>query len=132
MTASVPRSNVSQQINFLRRHVDASIPTPNMATGILFPNGLPAGAVITNVVVSNPVAFAAGAVLTVGTTPGGNNIANAADTAAGALGSHPCVAWQTGAQPAATADQDVYVTVTGAPATGVADVVISYAPNIDG
>lgn len=132
MTATVPRSNVSQQINFLRKRVDAAIPTPNLTVGVLFPNGLPQGAVITGIVVSVPVAFAGGTpVLVVGTTPGGNNLVNAADAAV-ALGSKVCVAWQTGQQVAYAADQDVYVTVTGGATSGQADVVINFAPNIDG
>jgi hypothetical protein len=132
MTASTPRSNVSQQINFLRKRVDASVPTPGLGVGVLFPNGLPAGAAITNAVVAVNVAFnGTTPAVTVGTTPGGTNIVSAAD-GPGTVGSHVAVAWQTGQQVAALADQDVYVTVTGGPTAGQADVVISFAPNIDG
>jgi hypothetical protein len=132
MTLTTPRSNVSQQTDFLRKRVDASVPTPNMATGVLFPNGLPMGAVIVGATVAVNVAFNGTTPhITVGTTPGGTNIVGAAE-AAGAVGSVAAVAWQTGAQVAATADQDVYVTVTGAPTLGQADVVIEFCPNIDG
>jgi len=97
------------------------------------PNGLPAGAVIVGAVVSVTTVFNGTTPhVTAGVVPGGTSIVGAAEASGAALGSAICVGWATGAQVAATADQDVYINVTGAPTLGVADVVIEFAPNIDG
>ena len=128
MTATTPRANVTQQVNFLRRHCDASV---NASGQWLMPNGLPAGAVITGAWISVTTAFNGTTPgITVGTTPGGANIA--ASSPVTALGTTPSTTWQTGAQAAAAADQDVYINVSGVPTAGVADVVIQFVPNIDG
>lgn len=94
-----------------------------------FPASLPERALITRTLVLVETAFTAGAALTVGTTPGGNDILAAADTAVTAAGvKRPDTATLKGRLAADTA---LYGTIAGAPVAGVATIVFEYVPNND-
>ncbi|WP_311274796.1 hypothetical protein [Methylobacterium sp. WCS2018Hpa-22] len=94
-----------------------------------FPASLPDGALISRTLVLIETAFTAGTTLTVGTTVGGNDIVAAADSAATAAGAkRPDTGTVKGRL---VGDTVLYGTVTGAPAAGVATIVIEYVPNND-
>jgi hypothetical protein len=95
----------------------------------VMPASIPAGALITSTQVLVATAFSAGAALTVGSAPGGNDIVAAADSAVTAAGvKRPDTATLKG--PLA-ADTTLYGTITGGPAAGQAVVVFHYVPNND-
>lgn len=93
------------------------------------PASLPMGALITSLLVLVETAFSAGASLLLGTAPGGNDLAAAADTAATAAGVKRIDTATLKGRLAA--DTPVYGTIAGAPAAGVATIVLHYAPNND-
>lgn len=94
------------------------------------PASLPAGTLITSTQILVETAFSAGASLVVGTTVGGNDIVTAADSAVTAAGiKRPETATLKGRL---ATDTVLYGTIAGAPAAGVATVVLHYVPNNDG
>ncbi|GJE29804.1 hypothetical protein [Methylobacterium organophilum] len=96
----------------------------------VMPASLPAGALITSTQILVETAFSAGAALTVGTAPGGNDIVAAADSAVTAAGvKRPDTATLKGRL---AADTTLYGTISGAPAAGVATLIFHFAPNNDG
>ncbi|MFB0490194.1 hypothetical protein ABIE45_002780 [Methylobacterium sp. OAE515] len=105
--------------------------TVTFANGaFVMPASLPAGALITSTLVLVETAFSAGASLTLGSAAGGNDLAAAADTAVTAAGvKRPDTATLKGRL---AADTTVYGTIAGAPAAGVATIVMHYVPNNDG
>lgn len=116
----------------LREQVSHSIRrTVTFANGsFVMPASLPAGALITSLLVLVETAFTAGSSLVLGTTVGGNDLAAAGDT----------VVTAAGVKRADTAvlkgrlavDSPVYGTIAGAPSAGVATIVIHYTPDNDG
>jgi hypothetical protein len=120
----------TQQVHYLRKtftYADVGI-----ASGIKFPNPLPAGAQILNTLVNVTTAFAGGTpVLTVGQNVNMNDFVTTSDvteTSAGAT----VVTTGAALAPMAT-DVDVYAKCTnvGTGTAGVAVIVISYVPNND-
>lgn len=113
-----------QEIHYTRMSV-------TFANGsFVMPASLPAGSVISRSLVLVSTAFSAGAALTVGTTPGGNDIVAAADSAVTAAGvKRPDTGTLKG--PLA-ADTPLYGTITGGPAAGAALILFEFAPNNDG
>ncbi|MGY2052408.1 hypothetical protein [Methylobacterium sp. JK268] len=123
------RSLPTQQVHYLRKTV--TFADANLGTGVPFKNAMPVGAIITGLLVVVEQAFNAGTtnVLTVGSAPGGSDLATGSDTGAGTVGAkQPTTASALGRL---TADTVPYVTFTStgaAPTAGVADIVISYVP----
>jgi len=105
--------------------------TVTFANGaFVMPASLPEGALITRTVILVATAFSAGAALTIGSAPGGNDIVAASDSAVTTAGvKRPDTATAKG--PLA-ADTPLYGTITGGPAAGVAHILFEYAPNNDG
>lgn len=104
--------------------------TVNFASGaFVMPASLPAGALITSLLVLVETAFSAGASLTLGSSVGGNDLAAAADTAATAAGVKRVDTATLKGRLAA--DTTVYGTIAGAPAAGVATIVVHYTPDND-
>lgn len=130
MTTNVPpvtpsvREYREQESHYVRR-------TVTFANGsFVMPASLPAGALITGTVVLVEQAFSAGASLVLGSAPGGNDIAAAADTAVTAAGvKRPDTATLKGRL---GADTTIYGTIAGAPVAGVATIVLHYTPDNDG
>jgi hypothetical protein len=96
----------------------------------VLPASLPAGALITSLLVLVETAFSAGASMLLGTSVGGNDLAAAADTAVTAAGVKRIDTATLKGRLAA--DTPIYGTIAGAPAAGVATIVLHYAPNNDG
>lgn len=96
----------------------------------VLPASLPAGALITSLLVLVETAFSAGASMLLGTSAGGNDLAAAADTAVTAAGVKRIDTATLKGRLAA--DTPIYGTIAGAPAAGVATIVLHYAPNNDG
>jgi hypothetical protein len=96
----------------------------------VLPASLPAGALITSLLVLVETAFSAGASMLLGTVAGGNDLAAAADTAVTAAGVKRIDTATLKGRLAA--DTPIYGTIAGAPAAGVATIVLHYAPNNDG
>lgn len=115
----------------LREQVSHTIrKTVNFTNGaFVMPASLPAGALITSLLVLVETAFSAGASLTLGTSVGGNDLAAAADTAVTAAGVKRVDTATSKGRIAA--DTPVYGTIAGAPAAGVATLVLHYAPDND-
>ncbi|MGN8092811.1 hypothetical protein [Methylobacterium sp. 22177] len=95
----------------------------------VLPASLPAGALITSLLVLVETAFSAGASMLLGTVAGGNDLAAAADTAVTAAGVKRIDTATLKGRLAA--DTPIYGTIAGAPAAGVATIVLHYAPNND-
>ncbi|GJE74500.1 hypothetical protein [Methylorubrum suomiense] len=113
-----------QEIHYVRRSVTFANGT------FVMPAALPAGALITRTLVLVSTAFSAGAALIVGTTPGGNDIVAAGDSAVTAAGvKRPDTGTLKG--PLA-ADTPLYGTITGGPVAGAATLTFEFAPNNDG
>ncbi|MEE7505215.1 hypothetical protein [Methylobacterium mesophilicum] len=105
--------------------------TVNFANGaFVMPASLPAGALITSLLVLVETAFSAGASLVLGSAAGGNDLAAAADTAVTAAGAKRIDTATLKGRLAA--DTSVYGTIAGAPAAGVATIVLHYTPDNDG
>ncbi|MBA9063130.1 hypothetical protein [Methylobacterium fujisawaense] len=105
--------------------------TVTFANGaFVLPASLPAGALITSLLVLVEAAFSAGASLTLGSAPGGSDLAAAGDTAVTAAGVKRIDTATLKGRLAA--DTPIYGTIAGAPAAGVATIVLHYAPNNDG
>jgi hypothetical protein len=123
--ASPPaREYREQESHYVRR-------TVTFANGaFVMPASLPAGALITSVLVLVEAAFSAGASLVLGSAVGGNDLAAAADTAVTAAGvkriDTATLKGRLGA------DTTIYGTIAGAPAAGVATIVFHYCPDNDG
>jgi len=101
----------------------------NLAAGIPLPASLPAGALITSLLVLVETAFSAGSALLIGTTATGNDLAAAADTAATAAGVKRVDTATLKGRLAA--DTPMFVSATGAPTAGVATIVVHFTPNND-
>lgn len=110
------------------QYVRATVTFQNGA--FVLPASLPAGALITSLLVLVETAFSAGASMLLGTVAGGNDIAAAADTAVTAAGVKRIDTATLKGRLAA--DTPIYGTIAGAPAAGVATIVLHYAPNNDG
>ncbi|MET3483119.1 hypothetical protein [Methylobacterium sp. 1973] len=96
----------------------------------VLPASLPAGALITSLLVLVETAFSAGATMVLGSAPGGNDLAASGDTAVTAAGVKRIDTATLKGRLAA--DTPIYGTIAGAPAAGVATIVLHYAPNNDG
>jgi len=123
VTPSV-REYREQESHYVRR-------TVTFANGaFVMPASLPAGALITSLLVLVEAAFSAGASLVLGSAAGGNDLAAAADTAVTAAGvkriDTPTLKGRL------AADTSIYGTIAGAPAAGVATIVFHYVPDNDG
>ncbi|MDP4005071.1 hypothetical protein [Methylobacterium sp. NEAU K] len=105
--------------------------TVTFANGaFILPASLPAGALISSLLVLVEAAFTAGASLVLGTTLGGSDLAAAGDTAVTAAGVKRIdTATLKGRLPA---DTPIYGTIAGGPVAGVATIVFHYCPNNDG
>lgn len=115
----------TQQIHFFRKRVNFN--DSGIAAGVFF-GTLPAGAMLTDLDVRVTTAFNAGTTnaLNVGTTAGGTQIFTDAATAGHRQPTIPNISFAT--------DTDLFVQYaqTGTAATtGLADIVIAYAPNTD-
>jgi hypothetical protein len=115
----------TQQIHFFRKRVNYN--DAGIAAGVLF-GTLPAGAMITGLNVRVNTAFNAGTTnaLNAGTTASGTQIFTDAATAGARTPAVPNLSFAT--------DTDIFLSYAqtgGAATAGQADVVLSYAPNID-
>lgn len=112
-----------QELHYVRR-------TVTFANGsFVMPASLPDGALITRTLIQVATAFSAGASLVVGSTPGGNDIVAAADSAVTTAGvKRPDTASAKGPL---VGDTTLYGTIAGAPVAGVATLVFEYTPNND-
>jgi hypothetical protein len=115
----------TQQIHFFRKRVNYN--DAGIANGVLF-GTLPAGAMITALNVRVNTAFNAGTTnaLNAGTTGNGTQIFTDAATAGARSPAVPNLSFAT--------DTDIFLSYAqtgGAATAGQADVVLSYAPNID-
>ncbi len=126
------RQGYQQQVNYLRKTVNYN--DTGISSGVGHPFYLPAGAQILFTTVNIVTAFNAGTtnVLTVGQNATSyNDIVNATDVNEGVTGSTMVL---RGADLNITSDTQVFVKYTqtgGAATTGVANIVIAYAPNND-
>lgn len=132
MAIGTARQSHEQQVHFLRKLVTYN--DAGVVNGVLV-GTVPAGSIITHVMVQVAVAFNAGTNnnLTVGTTGTGADIVSAAEAASGTVGQKHATAYRSIAAPFAQ-DQDIFVAYaqTGTAGTaGQAYVVVYYAPNID-
>ncbi|WP_430912880.1 hypothetical protein [Methylobacterium sp. sgz302541] len=101
----------------------------NLASGLPFKNGIPAGAIITRttVVISQP--FNAGTTnpLVVGSTPGGSDLVLATDSVAQTLGvKRPDTATALAKLAADTVPYVSYAPTGAAPTAGIADIVFEF------
>ena len=132
--AGQARQTQFQMTHSLRKLV--TFADSGVTTGVLV-GTLPAGAIITNVVVQIATVFNAATtnVLAVGTTGTGTDLMTSAEAIAGTQGQKTAAAYKgtTASNPLA-ADTDIFVsyTQTGAAATtGIAYVIVTYHPNND-
>ena len=92
-------------------------------TGVPMKNAIPAGSIITNTLIIVKTAQSAGT-LVVGSTPGGNDLVAATDSAATVAGvKRPETATLIGKLPADTVP---YVTMTGTPTAGQVEVIFFF------
>ncbi|SFG64986.1 hypothetical protein [Methylobacterium gossipiicola] len=128
VTPSKPpsRSLLHGQVGEIRARVRFD---DNLATGMPMKNAFPAGAIITRTTVIVSQAFNAGTTnpLVVGSTPGGNDLVSATDSAAQTVGvKRPDTATALAQLPAETVPYVSYVPTGTAPTAGVADIVFEY------
>lgn len=130
MATNVPPASPSVR-EYRRQESQYVRATVTFANGaFVLPASLPAGALITSLLVLVETAFSAGASMLLGTSVGGNDLAAAADTAVTAAGVKRIDTATLKGRLAA--DTPIYGTIAGAPAAGVATIVLHYAPNNDG
>lgn len=132
--AGIARQTHLQMPHSLRKMVNFN--DAGVAGGVLV-GTVPAGAIITSVIVQIATAFNAAStnVLAVGTTATGTDLMTSAEAVAGTQGQKSATAYKstTASNPVAN-DQDIFVSYaqTGTAATaGVAYVLVSYHPNND-
>jgi hypothetical protein len=134
MAIGISRQTQYQMPHSLRKMVNFN--DAGVAAGVLV-GTVPAGSIITSVIVQVATAFNAATtnVLTVGTTGTGTDLMTSAEAVAGTQGQKTGAAFKatTASNPVAN-DQDVFVAYsqTGTAASaGVAYVMVSYHPNND-
>jgi hypothetical protein len=134
MAIGTARQTQYQMPHSLRKLVNFN--DTGVASGVLV-GTIPAGAIVTAVVVEVATGFNAGTtnVLTVGTTGTGTDLMTSAEAIAGTIGQKTAATYKGTAAAAPVAnDQDIFVayTQTGTVATaGVAYVLITFHPNSD-
>lgn len=129
-----PARELREQVSHVIRKT-VNFDDANLASGVALPASLPAGALITSVLVLVEVAFNAGTTnpLTLGTTPTGNDVAAATDTVAQTVGVKRIDTGTLKGRLAADSPLYVaYVPTGAAPTAGRATIVVFYVPNNDG
>ena len=132
--AGIARQTQYQMPHSLRKLVNFN--DAGVAAGVLV-GTIPAGAIITSVIVEVATAFNAATtnVLTVGTTGTGTDLMTSAETISGTIGQKAAATYKGTAAAAPVAnDTDIFVAYsqTGTAATtGVAYVLVTFHPNND-
>jgi hypothetical protein len=124
--AGTARQTHMQQVHYLRKRINYN--DAGVATGV-YAGTLPAGAIMTDVTGLIATAFGGTPLLNVGTTPTGAEIAATAQLVPGTAGQKKPTAYQ--ALGPMAADQDVWVSLSGATGAGIGYVLISFIPNND-
>jgi hypothetical protein len=134
MAIGIARQTQYQMPHSLRKLVNFN--DAGVASGVLV-GTVPAGAIITSVIVNIATVFNAGTtnVLTVGTTGTGTDLMTSTEAAAGVQGQKSAAAYKstTAANPVAN-DQDIFVAYSSTgttPTAGVASVLVTFHPNND-